>query len=150
MRDFDRAALILHAADTEIALVRSYMQAGEYRRESSLAGGTEGGMTTGVLLVVRADKHKATRFRLLETVKAYAEDRLVDTGEAGAVRDRHLAHFHRLAMVEGRKIWGSLDVGLRLRFDCPNITAAFEWAADHENWIIAGELLTASYWSCPG
>ena len=96
-------------------------------------------------LVVRADKHKATRFRLLETVKAYAEDRLVDTGEAGAVRDRHLAHFHRLAMVEGRKIWGSLDVGLRLRFDCPNITAAFEWAADHENWIIAGELLTASY-----
>ena len=46
---------------------------------------------------------------------------------------------------EGRKIWGSLDVGLRLRFDCPNITAAFEWAADHENWIIAGELLTASW-----
>src|SRR4029077_10841390 len=28
--------------------------AGEYRRESTLAGGTEGGMTTGELLVVRA------------------------------------------------------------------------------------------------
>ncbi len=29
-------------------------EAGDYRRESSLAGGTEGGMTTGELLVVRA------------------------------------------------------------------------------------------------
>lgn len=31
-RAFDHAASILHAADTEIALVRTYMQAGEYRR----------------------------------------------------------------------------------------------------------------------
>jgi hypothetical protein len=29
---FDAAALLLHAADTEVALVRTYMQAGEYRR----------------------------------------------------------------------------------------------------------------------
>lgn len=29
---FERAALMLHAADTEAALVRAYMQAGEYRR----------------------------------------------------------------------------------------------------------------------
>jgi hypothetical protein len=29
---FDKAALLLHAADTEVALVRTYMQAGEYRR----------------------------------------------------------------------------------------------------------------------
>ena len=83
-------------------------------------------------LVVRADKRKATRFRLLETVKAYAEDRLVDTGDAETVRDRHLAHFHELAMTEGRKAIGSLDVGLTLRHDCSNISTAFEWAADHD------------------
>ena len=94
-------------------------------------------------LVVRADKRKSTRFRLLETVKAYAEDRLVDTGEAEKIRDRHLEHFHSLAMAEGRKVMGSLDVGLRLRHDCPNVTAAFEWAAQHDEWITAGELLTA-------
>jgi len=29
---FDAAAMLLHAADTELALVRTYMQAGEYRR----------------------------------------------------------------------------------------------------------------------
>ena len=95
-------------------------------------------------LVVRADQRKATRFRLLETVKAYAEDRLVDTTEAESVRDRHLAHFHALAMTEGRKATGSLDVGLRLRYDCPNISTAFAWAADHDQWTVAGELLTAS------
>ena len=95
-------------------------------------------------LVVRADKRKATRFRLLETVKAYAEDRLVDAGEAETVRDRHLAHFHRLVMAEGRKVWGSLDIGMRLRHDCSNIIAAFEWASDCDQWITAGELLTGS------
>ena len=95
-------------------------------------------------LVVRADKRKATRFRLLETVKAYAEDRLVDSGEAETIRDRHLAHFHSLAMAEGLKVIGSLDVGLRLREDCSTITTAFERAADHERWILAGELLAGS------
>ncbi len=96
-------------------------------------------------LVVRADKGKATRFRLLETVKAYAEDRLVDADEAEAVRDRHLAHFHGLAQAGGHRVIGFLDHGRRLRHDCPNITAAFEWAADRDHWGTAGELLTGSF-----
>ena len=92
-------------------------------------------------LVVRADKGKATRFRLLETVKAYAEDRLVDNGEAEAVRDRHLAHFHTLAMTEGRCAVPPLDVGLRLRHDCANLSTAFEWAAETRRWVTAAEIL---------
>ena len=32
-------------------------------------------------------------------------------------------------MTEGRRVWASLDVGVRLRNDCPNIIAASEWAA---------------------
>ena len=39
---FDRAALILHAADTEIALVRAYMQGGEYRRALAFGPHTAG------------------------------------------------------------------------------------------------------------
>lgn len=39
---FERAALILHAADTEIALVRSYMQAGDYRRALGFGAHTAG------------------------------------------------------------------------------------------------------------
>lgn len=39
---FERASLILHAADTEIALVRSYMQAGDYRRALAFGAHTAG------------------------------------------------------------------------------------------------------------
>jgi tetratricopeptide (TPR) repeat protein len=42
LQAFDRAALILHAADTEIALVRAYMQAGEYRRALAFGAHTAG------------------------------------------------------------------------------------------------------------
>lgn len=39
---FERAALILHAADTEIALVRTYMQSGSYRRALAFGAHTAG------------------------------------------------------------------------------------------------------------
>jgi hypothetical protein len=42
LQDFDRASLILHAADTEMALIRSYMQGGEYRRALAFGAHTAG------------------------------------------------------------------------------------------------------------
>lgn len=39
---FERAALIEHAADTEIALVRAYMQSGDYRRALAFGAHTAG------------------------------------------------------------------------------------------------------------
>jgi len=42
LADFDRAAMILHAADTEMALVCSYMQGGEYRRALAFGAHTAG------------------------------------------------------------------------------------------------------------
>jgi len=42
LQAFERAALILHAADTEMALVRSYMQSGEYRRALAFGAHTAG------------------------------------------------------------------------------------------------------------
>lgn len=39
---FERAALILHAADTEMAIVRAHMQAGEYRRALAFGAHTAG------------------------------------------------------------------------------------------------------------
>ena len=42
LQAFDRAAMILHAADTEIALVRAYMQGGEYRRALAFGAHTAG------------------------------------------------------------------------------------------------------------
>jgi hypothetical protein len=42
LQAFDQAAMILHAADTEIALVRAYMQGGEYRRALAFGAHTAG------------------------------------------------------------------------------------------------------------
>jgi predicted ATPase len=96
---------------------------------------------TAKSLVDRADHDGEVRFRLFESVKAYAEDRLVDAGETAEVRDRHFDHFHRVATVHGRIIAGEIRVGLRLRADLSNITSAFEWAAAAGRWTRAGELL---------
>ena len=91
-------------------------------------------------LVERADRDDQVRFRLLETVKAYAEDRLVDAGEAAMVRDRHLDHFHALVPFQGSVV-GALPLALRLRADRQNLTAAVEWAAATGQWLRAAELL---------
>jgi tetratricopeptide (TPR) repeat protein len=40
--NFDRAAMLLHAPDTEMGLVRAYMQAGEYRRALAFCAHTAG------------------------------------------------------------------------------------------------------------
>ena len=80
-------------------------------------------------LVVRIQPHEPARFGLLETVKAYAEDRLVDAGEAAEVRDAHLEHFHRLAAVTAARCSAEIRLGVRLRPDRSNLTSAFEWGA---------------------
>ena len=42
-------------------------------------------------MIVATDTPLGTRYRQLETLRQYAEDRLVEAGEIDAVRDRHLA-----------------------------------------------------------
>jgi predicted ATPase/class 3 adenylate cyclase len=95
-------------------------------------------------LVVRTEGHEPARFGLLETVKAYAEDRLVDVGNAAEVRQSHLDYFHRLACVYGRTVFGEMRLGVRLRPERSNLTTAFEWAASTGQWIAAGELVVGS------
>jgi predicted ATPase/class 3 adenylate cyclase len=92
-------------------------------------------------LVARTERRQDSRFRLLETVKAYAEDRLVDAGEAADAREEHLAHFHRIAAINGRDLGGELRLGAELHHDRSNITSAFEWAASTRQWTTAGELV---------
>lgn len=91
-------------------------------------------------LVERADRDDRVRFRLLETVKAYSEDRLLDAGEAALIRDRHFEHFHALTSADGHT-YSELQLSLRLRPDRQNLTAAVEWAAATGHWTRAGELL---------
>jgi predicted ATPase/class 3 adenylate cyclase len=92
-------------------------------------------------LVARTEHRNDSRFRLLETVKAYAEDRLVDANAARDARDAHLAHFHQIANINGRACGAEIRNGVELHRDRSNITSAFEWAASTQQWTMAGELI---------
>jgi predicted ATPase/DNA-binding CsgD family transcriptional regulator len=73
-----------------------------------------------------------TRYRLLETVREYAHERLVAAGELDAARERHFRHFLSLAS-EVRDSWPSSradELVGQLELDYGNVRSALEWAAD--------------------
>ncbi|HVT78020.1 MAG TPA: LuxR C-terminal-related transcriptional regulator, partial [Acidimicrobiales bacterium] len=79
-------------------------------------------------LVYAADDANAGRFGLLETVRQYAASKLVDSGEAEAVRRRHFDYFFEFA----RRGVDALDVYRdRLDADYDNLRRALQWADDH-------------------
>jgi predicted ATPase/class 3 adenylate cyclase/DNA-binding CsgD family transcriptional regulator len=70
------------------------------------------------------------RYRLLETIRMYAQDRLVDSGETNAVRDQHRDFFLTLAETAAPELTladGPAWLG-RLDDDLDNLRAALEWA----------------------
>jgi predicted ATPase/class 3 adenylate cyclase len=84
-------------------------------------------------LVVAAAHGSATRYRLLETIRIYAEERLVERGEAERIRDRHRDWF--LAWVEGLDVERLAAPHVRrisdlvvLETEIDNLRAALAWA----------------------
>ncbi|MFL6271497.1 MAG: LuxR C-terminal-related transcriptional regulator [Actinomycetes bacterium] len=79
-------------------------------------------------LVVATERGQEARYRLLETIRQFAADRLADAGEVAATRDRHLAHV--LAFVEGvePELRRDLDAWrTRLELEQANLRTALEW-----------------------
>ena len=72
------------------------------------------------------------RYRLLETIRQYARDRLLESGEAPMVRDRHLRHYLLVAEVAEPKLEGPemLPALNQLEAELDNIRAALEWTLD--------------------
>jgi non-specific serine/threonine protein kinase len=71
------------------------------------------------------------RYRLLETVRQYARDRLLESGEAERMRDRHLDYFLRLAEEAEPALAGAEDRERlsRLEAENANLRVALEWGA---------------------
>lgn len=70
------------------------------------------------------------RYVMLETIRHFARQRLADSPDAAAVRDRHLAYFLQLAEDIGPRVEeGDESVSLdRLDLDLDNLRAALDWA----------------------
>jgi non-specific serine/threonine protein kinase len=99
-------------------------------------------------LVQAETRGGAARYRLLETIRLYGRERLLDAGEAAAGRDRHLAWCLRLAegaaaataavapaaraAGAGHWVTGDVETAWRLAGAHDNLRAAPEWARDRD------------------
>ncbi len=81
-------------------------------------------------LVLAEERDGATRYRLLETVRAYAAERLREGGEEARVKERHLSHFAALAEEAEPQIVGSEQQAWleRLEVEHDNLRSALTWA----------------------
>jgi predicted ATPase/DNA-binding CsgD family transcriptional regulator len=82
-------------------------------------------------LVSTEESEAATRYRLLETVRQYALEKLAESGEADAVRTRHRDHY--LLVAAGLEPAGREEVDRRLdcvQADIDNLRAAFQWSLE--------------------
>jgi predicted ATPase/class 3 adenylate cyclase len=90
-------------------------------------------------LLVAQPNRDFTRYRMLETIRDYAWERLLASGESEATGQRHSHHFLALAEELGPKLCTKEEMPARARIerDLDNFRAALRWAID------AGEADTA-------
>ena len=69
------------------------------------------------------------RYRMLEPIRQYCQERLAESGEADATRDRHAASFLALAEKAGPELRGPRQVLWLKRLDTEqnNVRAAMSW-----------------------
>jgi DNA-binding CsgD family transcriptional regulator len=83
-------------------------------------------------LVVAEHTGGATRYRLLETVRQYALEKLGESGEADAVRARHRDHYTTLAAVLDAPAGSDYERRLeQAEIEIDNLRAAFGWSQEN-------------------
>jgi predicted ATPase/class 3 adenylate cyclase len=85
-------------------------------------------------LVLVDDQGLITRYRLLETIRQYAQNKLVESGEASAVRHEHLQFFKEFSAEAFQGLMGTDQSSWmeRLEKDHDNLRAALDWALEHD------------------
>lgn len=95
-------------------------------------------------LVVADDTADGMRYRLLETVRQYAQEKLGESGEADEVRTRHRDYYtaraidlesHGLSSLEALLNWAQSEID--------NLRAAYSWSLEKSEPEIALELVSA-------
>jgi predicted ATPase/DNA-binding CsgD family transcriptional regulator len=86
-----------------------------------------------LITVVPAGRHR-TRYRLLDTIRAYAAEQLTSANEAAAARARHLRYFSTIGIPVEYEFMSTRVVSLLEPWaaDYGNVRAALEWAATAE------------------
>ena len=89
-------------------------------------------------LVVADNTGGRTRYRLLETVRQYALEKLAESGEADAVRSRHRDHYTGLAAVLDTPARTDYEQRLeQVEIEIDNLRAAFGWSRENADIELA-------------
>jgi non-specific serine/threonine protein kinase len=87
------------------------------------------GLVDRSLVTAEASASGAVRYRLLEVLRQYAGERLIDSGHGPAARDRHANFFLALAQNAEAELVGADQIGWlsRLAREHDNFRAALDW-----------------------
>src|SRR5271166_3946830 len=89
-------------------------------------------------LVVADDNQGRTRYRLLETVRQYALEKLGESGEADAVRARHRDHYEAMAALLDAPAGSDYEQRLdQAEIEIDNLRAAFGWSRENSDTALA-------------
>ncbi|MDT5354590.1 MAG: hypothetical protein QOJ56_3122, partial [Mycobacterium sp.] len=89
-------------------------------------------------LVVADDSSGRTRYRLLETVRQYALEKLGESGEADAVRSRHRDHYTSLAAAIDAPAGSDYEQRVeQAETEIDNLRAAFAWSRENSDTALA-------------
>jgi predicted ATPase/class 3 adenylate cyclase/DNA-binding NarL/FixJ family response regulator len=95
-------------------------------------------------LVVADDTRGRTRYRLLETVRQYALEKLGESGEAAAVRSCHRDHYTAMAVVLDAPAGSDYEQRVeQAEVEIANLRAAFAWSRENGDVELALALASA-------
>jgi predicted ATPase len=73
----------------------------------------------------------APRFRMLETIRAYASEMLAVSGEEGTLRRRHAQYYLEIVEAMGALLFAAPGTQARLAAEHGNVQAALQWLVQH-------------------
>ena len=88
-----------------------------------------------LVFVEATSKSGQTRYRLLETIREYALEKLTESGEEPTARDHHMEFFSQLAVNAELKLLGAETLlwVKRLDVEHENLLAAIDWSLKSDN-----------------
>jgi predicted ATPase len=105
-------------------------------------------------LVVMEEQEAQAHYRLLETVRQYALEKLEGSGEGERLRDQHLAYALALVRAAEPGLHGPEQVRWKRRVEQAyvNLRAACDWALDRKQWELALQLAAGlwPFWELSG
>ncbi|HEU0295893.1 MAG TPA: tetratricopeptide repeat protein [Anaerolineales bacterium] len=99
-----------------------------------------------LVVVMEQSQGRETRYRMLETIRQYAREKMLEAGASETVRDKHLAYFVKLVEQAEPELYRSNQVFWLNKLDdeIDNLRMAVEWAIAND--VESGLRIAAIPW----